>query len=404
MFLTICYCHRDSCQALRLLKWIAYLGGGHCDIGCLLVPNSIVSKQRVHYRITDLAAKIFTKAYCYLPDGSYERGWPHSPNRMFQTALNHIEKHFQEDMLWVEPDSVMVSPDWLDKIKGAWSNAQDYGKTFMGHYVHRTPPHMSGIGVYGKNWRSVAPSLITATSIPWDVHAAPEIIPNAHFWRGILHLHEPLNPVHECIQHMTEGMVLFHQDKRGLIMPFIDKTYFNGGAAAHPEYSYTQDESLRLMRKFYHTDNASKSVEALGQRFYFEPYDSFGGAWRGTYATEDETEQVVLETILADVRSGVTEITEPEFQAKAKKKAVTPNSKPYEDWKPPQAPIKQSPVGLVVENPLPSPNDALKQEVGLDKPSIIDDINDVLTLGKVEPHQPERIDIKPRKRPGKKGE
>lgn len=397
MITAIAYCHKDIYETLRLLRWIAFLGDGHVAGKILLVPSRHASMRRAHYQIAELAAKTFETAYCYVPEGEVERGWPESCNWQFKQALLHVEQHFQDDMLWIEPDAVPLIPQWLYRIEREWGRAVNFGKTFMGMYVTKSEPHMSGVAVYGRNWRMIAPSLIEATrTIPWDIYSAPQVLPVAYLNSLIMHWREP-DVARINIQEMLKNdVVLFHQDKRGILLHELDKQLYGGAATERGLFRDTKEPTL-LMRKYYHTDNASKRIEANGQFFYFEPYDNFGGAWRGTYTTEDEGEQIILATATGNPASGVTEISEQEYTAKNKKKPRTLSSTPSAEWKPPPVNIRQSPATLVVENPLPSPEQEIEAKPLLN----VENIESVIKLDKVQPAQTEDIKI-PRKRTGKK--
>lgn len=89
---------------------------------------------------------------------------------------------------------------------------------------------------------------------------------------------------------------------------------------ADPALKFSVAEKLKVKvgRRFFHTDNASRWVEAGGLQFLFLAYNNIAGSWRGVYATETTAEIVVLASLTNDPASGITEINEDQFNLKYK--------------------------------------------------------------------------------------
>lgn len=90
--------------------------------------------------------------------------------------------------------------------------------------------------------------------------------------------------------------------------------------AADPALKFAPREQLKVKvkRRFFHTDNASRWIEARGLQFLFLAYNNFGGSWQGIYATESPAEIVVLYGLVNNPTSGITEIGEEQFNLKHK--------------------------------------------------------------------------------------
>lgn len=396
MRLVIPYSAHDIAGALRLVKWIAFLSSrvAHSmqEESIVLVAAPRAARMKDHSAIVRTATAAFGECTVYVPEEEKEIGWPGSANWMFETALEYVEKTFGDDMLWMEPDAAPLCPPWYDYIKREWVVAQQKGKLFMGNLVQVGVPHMTGIAVYGEDWRQAAPSLVTCPDEQaFDVHSAEEVLPLAHITpliQHVFHRHEPNWKV-PGLAAIDERAVIFHQDKRGILIGLLDRVCFNGDCQSHPQYTY-QSESVPVMRKFYRVANATKAVKSGGRRFVFSPLPAFGGAIPGEYSTESEADQATLDDMAQNPASGVTELSQEEWEGLTKKKAPsamsnTTTSQPLKP-SPLNLPIKQTPskkTAEVVEEPAKS----VSENPGTGSKAI-KDIDEVLKTAPVKPAQP----------------
>jgi hypothetical protein len=245
------------------------------------------------------------------PEQVDERGWPIAPNAMFRATLRHMEQHFpSEPIFWIEPDAVPVKQGWFAELKREY---EECGKPFMGAYVPHGTNHMTGNGWYSAGWRSVAPLLGKATTEAWDTYASSEVIPHAYFTKKIQHIFN--RPIIRTLKILEPGVVLFHQDKTHQLIHLLDKEFggrFLGGREDLFEH--------HTMTKYYHTSNATKPLKTMGFEFKFVAYNNLGGVWRGVLETTQADEQAALDGLVANPKSGVTEITEEQYNERLKKK------------------------------------------------------------------------------------
>lgn len=364
------------------MMWLAWLskndGNSMKRESILLVPSRVASQLGNHERICEIAAATFGEARCFVPEGEYEKGWPGACNFMFKEALEHIEHNFPDDMFLLEPDAIPLCPSWYKQIKKEWGMASK-ALGFMGRKVHYKghPPHMSGIGVYGRHWRKYAPKLSEVQDTKgWDTFAADQIVPNAHFTGLIQHVW--WNPV-VSLEMIEETAVIFHQDKAGALIGLIDQKLCGGEADKQFNYSQVGKEKVILPMKCYFTHNANRVIKAPGYDFRFEKTEIIGGAWQGVYATQDEAEIAALTSAVA-ANIGVTEITQEEYEKAAKKKltprivsvVTPPEGRPMQ--------INQSPA-VLVENPVPSHAKPENNEGNAAKP--VESIDEVLKVDTV---------------------
>lgn len=311
--ITLAFSHRDIDAAARLLAWMGLLGGLE-DERCLLVPSPTASRlERMRY-IMGKAPQVFREAFVHVPVEAEvdERGWPVAPNAMFRATLVHMEQHFpSEPIFWIEPDAVPVKEGWFAELKREYLEC---GKPFMGGYVPHGTNHMTGNGWYPANWRALAPLLAKATTEAWDTYASDQVVPKAHFTKRIQHIFN--RPIIRTLKILEPGVVLFHQDKPHQLMHLLDKEEF-GGRFFLGQPDIFEDKT---MTKYYHTTNATKPLKAMGYEFKFTAYNNLGGVWRGVLETTQADEQAALDGLAANPKSGVTEITEAQFNERLKKK------------------------------------------------------------------------------------
>lgn len=72
------------------------------------------------------------------------------------------------------------------------------------------------------------------------------------------------------------------------------------------------------MTKYYLYANATRRFNVLGYIFSFDVVEQFGGSWIGVLQLDDAGAQDALATFAA--RTGISEITEDEYNAQIKKK------------------------------------------------------------------------------------
>jgi hypothetical protein len=363
MLTAIAYCGKDIDSALRVLNWAAFMSHQNDDSlkkrSILIVASQSAAARRRHLEILQSAVESWGKVFVHVNPLDDERGWPSSPNAMFWAALTHAEKYFQDDLLWLEPDAIPLCEDWADVIESEFAIAKERGKTFMGAYVKHAVNHMTGVGVYGSNWRSVAPKLdnivVNGAGIveAWDTYCADEILPNAFITESLQHVF--YCPI-VTLGMLKENAVIFHQDKRSALLPMLDEVFYDSLCARDERFSYLGIEPFMGEIKFFHADNSNRVIKSQGYEFRFDGYDVFAGLWRGTYATKDEGEIIALRALVDNPSTAVTEIDQAAYEQLSKKNVTQPTtSTPYKQHPAYPAQIKQSPA-VLVEDPSQLPD------------------------------------------------
>lgn len=113
------------------------------------------------------------------------------------------------------------------------------------------------------------------------------------------------------------------------------------------------------MRRYYHTDNATRSFRAGGIEFHFDPVELRAGAWRGLLSTEDEEAQIALASLVS-ADGPIREITAEEYEAQKKK---THGGLGSLLWRAPSAPLlpKAAKPAEVEQAPQPSVSSAVTE-------------------------------------------
>lgn len=317
----------------------------------LMVASPMAYEMKMARLLANSAIHAFgnTNVYLRILDSDDDRGWPFGANLMFRESAKHLEEFFDDDFLWLEPDAVPMRPKWFSDIKRTYAAGR---RPFMGELVtaYGTRPHMSGVGVYSRKWRSLAPALIEATDDAFDNWAGPQIVPQMYDSGLIQHIF--YNPVMIGASMVRPNTMLFHQDKRGLLIKYLDKSLF-GGELYKDQEDIVKESTVEP--RFYHAENSNRVIKSGGTNFIFDPYSQFGGTWRGVYMTDRDSEIVSLNAVVSNQASGVTEISQSEYESK--KKVIVPSSQVW-----PESPemskvqLKQSPAAVVVDpSQLPNP-------------------------------------------------
>lgn len=118
--------------------------------------------------------------------------------------------------------------------------------------------------------------------------------------------------------------------------------FLGGGSSFHPGFKQEK------MAKYFHIENVNREVAGV----VFEMYDIIGGCPMGIHKSEDEKEIADLTAVANNPASGVTTLTEAEYETLGKKKR--PGSQGSPNWNQP-APqgtaMKGAGRAIVVENP-----------------------------------------------------
>lgn len=312
MILVTAISHKDIDLATRLYKWIRFLAKERSlkRKTVLLVASPLADRMERMIELLNTANATFEESYLYVPAEVDESGWPKSCNDMFQKAMFHAEP-WNEYALWLEPDAVPLVPEWFDAIESEFDMAWIAGKSFMGAYVPKHAPHMSGVGVYGRNWRSVAPKLIEARTEPWDTFAADQVVPHAHFTKLIQHLHDPPKVI--PLDSISEDAVIYHQCKTGSLIKMLDQAWYGGELYANADDIIAD---LTPMPKYFHARNAMRNIAGV----QFQIYANRAGTAFGVYEATTDAEIAALTLEAQNPRSAVEEITEEAYTSAIKKK------------------------------------------------------------------------------------
>jgi hypothetical protein len=164
------------------------------------------------------------------PENNRIRQWPQGPNATFKQVMwYYYYGKLSGPMFWVEADCIPVAKDWLDLVADEYKRAQ---KPFMGAIVeakvdpatkYRTPRHMTGNAVYPEKAFLLAPRIMDAINIAWDVMSADQVLPKCqpteliqHEWR-----HPEIRSVAELRGILRPSTALFHSDKFGAIAQLL---------------------------------------------------------------------------------------------------------------------------------------------------------------------------------------
>lgn len=307
------WCKSDASAALSLCRWIMHLGGcENNDIVLMATPDDWASPKGEELKQFVADSPGFTVIETMEP---IPAGWPIGPNRMMSEALDYSEQR-ASPMLWLEPDAVPLRKGWLQDIEEEYERA---GTVFMGDWIpgkRSSKGHMSGIGVYGPEWRSYAPELARTTTEPFDIASGKGV--SKSFKQSQLIQHLPIDRSHRhdfSTVLLPPKLAIFHPDKDGVL---IAARAARSQSDAPITQAVAEPEAATPMR-YYETANAAHPIKVKHGRMeiniQFQSYGVVASALAGVLATDD----VLVQQFLPQRRE-VREITEDEYYSLLKKK------------------------------------------------------------------------------------
>lgn len=210
MLIAIAYCRKDREQADALSGWLHELGPFNHDL--LTVRD---------YRTKPVEFTGFRSQKEIIVRDPVDT-WPAGPNASFSAAGKYIEYKAKQPWLWLEPDAIPLRKEWIDLIE------QEYlasGKPFMGARVEvpNVPVHMSGVGVYPARLSHHAGLAYQTVETAWDVTAAQQIVPQAHFTNLIQHQWKApsFESWADVEKRIRPEAVIFHANKDGSLIQLL---------------------------------------------------------------------------------------------------------------------------------------------------------------------------------------
>lgn len=231
MLVAVPFHGQDAELAADLLHWIEQLGGVSNHDALLVIDAGV--DWSVAVEILSIANRAFRHVEL-LSTENPETGWPRAANVMFLRAAEYCAQTARP-FLWLEPDCVPISKDWLARIQSEYSGG------FLGHIYECNSPGLprrllSGIAVYPATAHQIIhPDVGNQPHLAWDVSAAERILPHAvdsplfhHFWGQkdlppTFALHkQPESPSNTLtLDHIRKGTVLFHRNKDGTLRRLV---------------------------------------------------------------------------------------------------------------------------------------------------------------------------------------
>lgn len=265
MLLVLNFCHTDRDVALKLLQWCGELQcGAKHDL--LLHCSQQIRRTDQHLELEELAKKHFLSVSIASPPTEDERGWPHSPNHGWMSALQIVREKIMKPWLWLEPDATPLTKECFDVIDAEYVRvnppptamvktdvkpmfgtkqraAQPPPRTFpfMGAEVTSPAHRMSGVAVYPAQVVSFLHKRLLSDLVAvrsrfgaemgpreeaFDSYFAAEILPYVHFTPMIQNIHlvsrdpdiAPTFPTMDSLSLLDPSAVLFHRCKDGSLI------------------------------------------------------------------------------------------------------------------------------------------------------------------------------------------
>lgn len=216
---------RDFAGAVRLLDWIARIGGTKHQRLAIVYPHdlpmdlrdSLERRAKASWGTVDMVER---------PIALPKEHWPMGPNWSFVWGSQWAHR-FKADFLLLEPDAVPLHPRWLDAIISEYRGC---GRPYMGVYEPPGPQHqmhLAGTAVY--QWEVYQRFHWHEMERAWDVAVGPTLVAEAHESKTIQQVwgeweKPPTFTTQADLSILRPGAALFHRNKDGSLIDRLRET------------------------------------------------------------------------------------------------------------------------------------------------------------------------------------
>lgn len=174
-------CHRDMDLAVAHAHWLATMPmrTEHNAVIVTDLPEDSITTRLLKSTLEEYFPQV---GVIHIPTPPTE-GWPQAANWTFQQTALYMARG-QNPWLWMEPDAVALSEDWLEKIQSEYDRK---AKPFMGAIV-KGMGHMNGVAVYPANFPKAAPCGMICTDVAFDYEIKSAIAGQVHETKLIQHI------------------------------------------------------------------------------------------------------------------------------------------------------------------------------------------------------------------------
>lgn len=226
--------------AKRLLGWMAELKSNNAPHSLLVAYDASVPADQLK-EIGALARACNFSVLKSLSLRVEDKDW-RAPNTMFFHISRHIQHTMRVPFLWLEPDSVPLTPNWLDNLARAYDTCPTL---YMGAFIKCSDPglpplHMTGCGIYPNHAHDLLAKFCDAKAEnAWDMGMATEMCVNGcatdtkliqHFYgqkdlaptfvlKKEAGQEHPIN----CLDvgFLSQSASIFHRCKDGTLIPVL---------------------------------------------------------------------------------------------------------------------------------------------------------------------------------------
>jgi len=279
MIVAISYYDGDLAQMRRWASHVAKLGSYKAH-KIVLAPAHCATTDGIKETLQACFAEVIVEV-CH----HTQSGWPVSCNMAFEQVAWLAHNNLKQPFLWMEPDAVPLTPDWIDKIEAAYAAC---GKPFMGDFVgiRNIMPngvdHMSGVAVYHWDLPRLAPSIFNNENTAWDIASGGQVVYQMARTNLIHHDWVPekkwrrdvVTP--DCV---NLNAVVYHPDKLGVL--FNDGLLPNGtqgdpaaGGSCESKPHETKDNHIEeaLLTIINHAKQSRKAKKEITERLCQEGF------------------------------------------------------------------------------------------------------------------------------------
>lgn len=167
-------CSHDIALAIHHAKWLGMLCQKPWPHKAIVAFDKSVNMLLLN-AFAQLIRKCFVEVELFCHPVPPVRAWPHAPNWVFQNVAHKMAEG-SRPWLWLEPDAVVLQPDWLERLQFEYEGC---ARNFMGPIVQGMG-HVNGGSIYPCDTPVRAPQAMRAFERAWDYDMKPDMIHDCH--------------------------------------------------------------------------------------------------------------------------------------------------------------------------------------------------------------------------------
>lgn len=209
------YYEQNAATAELLLSWVFRLNYKEKRGSILLLADHNVHPE-VQWRLRVSAEEFFTHVEQVVQPKTGPGTKTFKINQSIKHAAQYVQNNYRTPWLWLEPDCVPLTHDWLERLELAY-NAQPK-KYLAGHQIwNDKETSIARVAVYPHNAFNDLAKMCD-TNLPFERYGGQGLVDKSTKTRLIQQL-----PEYTTLEEVRKDAVLIHRDKTGSLIRLLRK-------------------------------------------------------------------------------------------------------------------------------------------------------------------------------------